>query len=188
MDIVIVEDEILLGLLLADALTDVGHRVLGPASCRAEALGLVSDRTPHLALVDIELRDGESGTGLAGRLRRPGLLACSRRDSLSERARIASWRWGSSKNRTTRRRSSRSCAISRRFMPGSGRQACLGGWSCSVRTPCRFRSASSTPRRLRWSPAQARGPLVPRLRRQPFRPRSRRKRSNALATPAFLKP
>src|SRR6266700_3165648 len=41
MDIVIVEDEILLGLLLADALTDVGHRVLGPASCRAEALGLV---------------------------------------------------------------------------------------------------------------------------------------------------
>src|SRR6266571_3266597 len=33
MDILIVEDEILLGLLLADALTDVGHRVL--------ALGLV---------------------------------------------------------------------------------------------------------------------------------------------------
>ncbi|TMJ54620.1 MAG: response regulator [Alphaproteobacteria bacterium] len=75
MDIVIVEDEILLGLLLADALTDVGHRVLGPASCRAEALGLVSDRTPHLALVDIELRDGESGIELAAELRRHG-VAC----------------------------------------------------------------------------------------------------------------
>ena len=75
MDILIVEDEILLGLLLADALTDVGHRVLGPASCRAEALGLVSDRTPHLALVDIELRDGESGIELAAELRRHG-VAC----------------------------------------------------------------------------------------------------------------
>src|SRR5260370_7108433 len=75
MDILIVEDEILLGLLLADALTDVGHRVLGPASCRAEALGLVSDRTPHLALVDIELRGGESGLALAAELRRDG-LAC----------------------------------------------------------------------------------------------------------------
>ena len=52
MDILIVEDEILLGLMLADTLADVGHRVLGPASGRAEALGLVSDRIPHLAFVD----------------------------------------------------------------------------------------------------------------------------------------
>jgi len=75
MDILIVEDEMLLGLLLADALTDVGHRVLGPASCRAEALGLVSERTPHLALVDIELRGAESGIELAAELRRHG-VAC----------------------------------------------------------------------------------------------------------------
>jgi|GEM_PF-1901623 len=73
MDILIVEDEILLGLLLADALTEVGHRVLGPASCRAEALGLVSGGTPHLALVDIELRGGESGIELAAELRRHGV-------------------------------------------------------------------------------------------------------------------
>jgi DNA-binding response OmpR family regulator len=73
MDILIVEDEFLLGLLLAEALGDVGHRVLGPASCRAEALGLLTDRAPHLALVDVELRGGESGIELATELRRHGV-------------------------------------------------------------------------------------------------------------------
>lgn len=73
MDILIIEDEILLGLLLADALVDVGHRVLGPASCRAEALGFVSEGIPHLALVDIELRGGESGIELAMELGRRGV-------------------------------------------------------------------------------------------------------------------
>lgn len=73
MDILIVEDEILLGLLLADALTDVGHRVMGPASCRAEALGLLGERAPHLAFVDIELRGGESGIELAAELQRQGV-------------------------------------------------------------------------------------------------------------------
>jgi two-component system, response regulator PdtaR len=73
MDILIVEDEFLLGLLVADALGDVGHRVLGPASCRAEALALLTDRAPHLALVDIELRGGESGIELAAELRRHGV-------------------------------------------------------------------------------------------------------------------
>ena len=73
MDILIVEDEFLLGLLLAEALGDVGHRVLGPASCRAEALGLLTDRAPRLALVDLELRGGESGIELATELRRHGV-------------------------------------------------------------------------------------------------------------------
>src|ERR1700674_6010813 len=73
MDILIVEDEFLLGLLLTEALGDVVHRVLGRASCRAEALGLVSDRTPQLALVDVELRGGESGIELATELRRHGV-------------------------------------------------------------------------------------------------------------------
>jgi CheY-like chemotaxis protein len=73
MDILIVEDEFLLGLLLADALTDLGHRVLGPASCRAEALELLSDTTAHLAFVDIELRGGESGIELARELERRGV-------------------------------------------------------------------------------------------------------------------
>lgn len=73
MDILIAEDEILLGLLLTDALAEVGHRVLGPASCRAEALGLIAEGIPHLALVDIELRGGESGIELASELGRHGV-------------------------------------------------------------------------------------------------------------------
>ena len=73
MDILIVEDEFLLGLLLTEALGDVGHRVLGPASCRAEALGLLTDGPPRLALVDLELRGGESGIELATELRRHGV-------------------------------------------------------------------------------------------------------------------
>jgi len=73
MDILIIEDEFLLGLLLADALTDIGHRVLGPAACRAEALELLSGAAADLAFVDIELRDGESGIELARELGRQGV-------------------------------------------------------------------------------------------------------------------
>jgi CheY-like chemotaxis protein len=73
MDILIIEDEFLLGLLLADALTDVGHRVLGPAACRAEALELLSGAPAELAFVDIELRGGESGIELARELGRRGV-------------------------------------------------------------------------------------------------------------------
>jgi two-component system, response regulator PdtaR len=73
MDILIIEDEFLLGLLLADALTDVGHRVLGPAACRAEALELLSGAPADLAFVDIELRGGESGIELARELERRGV-------------------------------------------------------------------------------------------------------------------
>ena len=87
MDILIVEDEILLGLLLADALAEVGHRVLGPASCRAEALGLVSEGIPHLALIDIELRGGESGIELAMELRRRHGVPCVFTTGQPERAR-----------------------------------------------------------------------------------------------------
>src|SRR5438067_6985704 len=73
MDTLIVEDETLLGVLLAEALADVGHRVVGPASCRPEALGVLSGRIPQLAFVDVELRAGESGIELAAELRRRGV-------------------------------------------------------------------------------------------------------------------
>jgi two-component system, response regulator PdtaR len=51
----------------------VGHRTLGPASCRAEAVGLLAEGAPHLAFVDIELRGGESGIELAAELQRRGV-------------------------------------------------------------------------------------------------------------------
>jgi DNA-binding response OmpR family regulator len=86
MTILIVEDEFLLALLLADALSSVGYRVLGPVSCRAEALRLLADEVPQLAFVDIELRDGESGIEVATDLRRHG-VACVFATGQPDRAR-----------------------------------------------------------------------------------------------------
>src|SRR5256885_10845337 len=86
MDILIIEDEFLLGVLLADALTDAGHRVRGPASCRAEAIALLADQLPQLAFVDIELRGGDSGIELATELKRRG-VPCVFATGQPERAR-----------------------------------------------------------------------------------------------------
>jgi CheY-like chemotaxis protein len=86
MDILIVEDEALLGLLLGDALTDVGHRVLGPAADAAEAMARLGEGTPHLAFVDIELRGGDSGIKVAHDLHQRG-VPCVFATGQPERAR-----------------------------------------------------------------------------------------------------
>lgn len=86
MDILLVEDEALLGLLLGDALTDVGHRTLGPAADAAEAMARLGEGTPHLAFVDIELRGGDSGIEVALELHRRG-IPCVFATGQPERAR-----------------------------------------------------------------------------------------------------
>jgi two-component system, response regulator PdtaR len=73
MNVLIAEDEFLLGLLLSEFLLEAGHTVLGPAMTAAEALGLARATPPDLALVDIELRDGRSGIALAESLGRTGV-------------------------------------------------------------------------------------------------------------------
>jgi two-component system, response regulator PdtaR len=73
MNVLIAEDEFLLGLLLSEFLLEAGHTVLGPAMTAAEALGLARATPPDLALVDIELRDGQSGIALAETLGRAGV-------------------------------------------------------------------------------------------------------------------
>jgi two-component system, response regulator PdtaR len=73
MNVLIAEDEFLLGLLLAEFLLEAGHVVLGPAMTAAEALSLAQAAPPDLALVDIELRDGCSGIALAESLVRAGV-------------------------------------------------------------------------------------------------------------------
>jgi two-component system, response regulator PdtaR len=73
MNVLIAEDEFLLGLLLSEFLLEAGHTVLGPAMTAAEALGLARATPPDLALVDIELRDGRSGIALAETLSRAGV-------------------------------------------------------------------------------------------------------------------
>src|SRR3954454_23602548 len=56
--ILIVEDEAAVGLMLAEALSDEGHRVIGPIESRAEALTLVEQTRPDVPILDIMLRDG----------------------------------------------------------------------------------------------------------------------------------
>jgi two-component system, response regulator PdtaR len=73
MNVLIAEDEFLLGLLLSEFLLEAGHAVLGPAITATEALGLAHATPPDLALVDIELRDGQSGIALAESLGRAGV-------------------------------------------------------------------------------------------------------------------
>jgi len=65
-NILIVEDEFLVALELEDILTDAGHTVVGIAPDQAAVQKL--DRTPQVALVDLNLRDGPSGPTIARQL------------------------------------------------------------------------------------------------------------------------
>jgi DNA-binding response OmpR family regulator len=68
--ILIVEDDALIAMELAERLSDLGYAVLGPASTLDAAERMVADQTPDAALLDANIR-GESsaplGALLAGR-------------------------------------------------------------------------------------------------------------------------
>ena len=74
--ILLVEDRPELGALARLRLTAGGHEVMGPAATEAEALRLVAAARPDLALVDIELADGDDGVALARRLTRTWGIPC----------------------------------------------------------------------------------------------------------------
>ena len=65
MRVLIVEDDPLVAATAAEALEDAGHEVVGPAYDADEAWRLVRHSPPDLALVDINLADGEEGLALA---------------------------------------------------------------------------------------------------------------------------
>ncbi|MGO9544850.1 MAG: response regulator [Rhodomicrobium sp.] len=60
-DILIIEDEALTALHLAQLVKGLGHRVIGVARTRKDALALAKSHKPQLILSDIELADGSSG-------------------------------------------------------------------------------------------------------------------------------
>ncbi len=60
-DILIIEDEVLIALDLESLLESLGHRVVGIARTRSEAIALSKIRRPGLILADIQLADGSSG-------------------------------------------------------------------------------------------------------------------------------
>ena len=71
--ILLVEDQILLAMGLRDELEDAGYRVLELAARHQEALGFAREVKPDLALVNIELADGDDGVALARDLKALGI-------------------------------------------------------------------------------------------------------------------
>lgn len=66
--ILIVEDEVLIGLALRMVLRVAGYAVLGPAATAEEALDLAQRRRPGLAFVDIDIAGARDGVALAREL------------------------------------------------------------------------------------------------------------------------
>ena len=65
MRILVVEDEPLIAMMLADGLERGGYEVMGPAASATEALALCDAAVPDLALLDVDLRGGGNGVVLA---------------------------------------------------------------------------------------------------------------------------
>jgi DNA-binding response OmpR family regulator len=58
--ILVVEDEAMVSMMLADLLTSAGAVVIGPAGTTTGALALVEQEVIHCAVLDIKLTDGMS--------------------------------------------------------------------------------------------------------------------------------
>jgi DNA-directed RNA polymerase specialized sigma24 family protein len=60
-DILIIEDEVLIALDLENLVESLGHRSIGIARTRSEAVAMARKKRPGLILADIQLADGSSG-------------------------------------------------------------------------------------------------------------------------------
>ncbi len=60
-DVIIIEDEVLIAMDLEGLVESLGHRVVGVARTRSEAVTIARTKTPGLILADIQLADGSSG-------------------------------------------------------------------------------------------------------------------------------
>ena len=63
--VLIVENEAVLMMQLEALLEDVGHIVVGTAMSADEAVPLVHELRPELVLLDLQLKDGQSGLDVA---------------------------------------------------------------------------------------------------------------------------
>lgn len=89
MRILLVEDEALTAFVVADALAEAGHVVVGPAASVAAALWLVQQEPVDLALLDIDLGTGGDGTELAKCLHKDHRIPSLFVSGSPERARAA---------------------------------------------------------------------------------------------------
>ncbi|GAA0530364.1 CheY-like chemotaxis protein [Rhizomicrobium palustre] len=63
--VLIIEDEAIIALDLENLVNELGHRVVGIAATRDDAVRLARQRQPQLILTDIKLADGSSGIDAA---------------------------------------------------------------------------------------------------------------------------
>jgi DNA-binding response OmpR family regulator len=73
MNVLIVEEEALIALSLADELESAGYEVMGPAATSQAARELMKSRKPDFALIDIDLDNRFAGVELARDLTRSGV-------------------------------------------------------------------------------------------------------------------
>lgn len=66
--VLVVEDEFLIAMEIEAILQDAGHAVLGPAADVADALGLIERDPPDVAVLDVNLGDGETSVRIAAEL------------------------------------------------------------------------------------------------------------------------
>ena len=59
--VLIIEDEPIVAMDLETIVEDLGHRVVGVARARRQAVALAAERKPGLIMADIQLADGSSG-------------------------------------------------------------------------------------------------------------------------------
>jgi DNA-binding response OmpR family regulator len=82
--LVLVADEVIIGMMLEDELREAGYEVAGPFATCASAIEWLESSTPDVAVLEYMLRDGPC-TGLARTLRGRGvplvIYSASRRSS-----------------------------------------------------------------------------------------------------------
>ena len=119
--VLLVEDEALIALALADDLETAGYQVAGPFHRSSDTLSWLEHQTPDVAIIDVHLRDGSS-IELARVLRERGVpfvvFSGERRSGQFDDAFGAS-RWLSSAARRSRGDSSITAATASRVNPSS---------------------------------------------------------------------
>jgi CheY-like chemotaxis protein len=71
-DILIIEDDLMIAHDLKRMMAELGHRIIGIARTRQEALVLADATRPGLILADIQLADGSSGIDAVAEIERKG--------------------------------------------------------------------------------------------------------------------
>jgi CheY-like chemotaxis protein len=67
--VLVIEDDALIAMMLAEMLSDLGHRVCATAASPAEAIAAACQEGPDLLLSDVKLRDGSGIEAVAEILR-----------------------------------------------------------------------------------------------------------------------